>query len=201
MTFQQPALLFGLIVVLALAGVYALAQRRRRKFTLRFTDVALLESVVGRRPGVRKHIPPLLFLLGAAGLVVAMAQPILNLEVARNDTSVMMVIDTSGSMDATDVSPNRLEAARQAARTLLNKLPSNARVGLVTFSSSPILAAPLSDNRDPVLAALDDLQAGGATATGDALSLAVQQLRPATPTSGAARAPAMIVLLTDGGTN
>lgn len=201
MSFQQPWLLLGLLLVLALVGVYLLAQRRRRKFTLLFTDVALLSSVVGRRPGYRKHLPPALFLLGAAALVVAMAQPILNLEVARNDASVMMVIDTSGSMDATDVSPNRLEAARQAARTLLNQLPSGDRAGLVTFSSSPVLAAPLSDSRDQVNAAIDSLVPGGATATGDALTLALQQLTQARTTAGAARAPAMIVLVTDGGWN
>jgi Ca-activated chloride channel family protein len=201
LSFQQPWLLLGLLLVLALVGVYLLAQRRRRKFTLLFTDVALLSSVVGRRPGYRKHLPPALFLLGAAALVVAMAQPILNLEVARNDASVMMVIDTSGSMDATDVSPNRLEAARQAARTLLNQLPSGDRAGLVTFSSSPVLAAPLSDSRDQVNAAIDSLVPGGATATGDALTLALQQLTQARTTAGAARAPAMIVLVTDGGWN
>ncbi|MFN2465489.1 MAG: VWA domain-containing protein [Candidatus Dormibacteria bacterium] len=202
MSFQQPLLLLGLVVVLGLLGVYLLAQRRRRRYTLLFTDVALLESVVGGRPGFRKHLPPALFLLGAAALVVAMAQPILNLEIARRDASVMLVIDTSGSMEATDVSPNRLEAARQAARTLVDQLPSGDRVGLVSFSSSPVLVAPLADNRDTVLSALENLQAGGATATGDALSLALHQLvqAKATATNGN-RPPAMIALLTDGGTN
>ncbi|MGI8608741.1 MAG: VWA domain-containing protein [Candidatus Dormibacteria bacterium] len=201
MTFQQPFLLFGLVAVALLAVLYILAQRRRKKFTLRFTDVALLESVVGRRPGRRRHVPPLLFLLGAAGLVVAIAQPVFNLEIARNDSSVMLIVDTSGSMDATDVQPTRLEAARTAAHSLINQLPSNARVGLVSFASSPVLQAPLTDNRETVATALDNLQAGGATDTGDALQLAVQQLTSGTRTKGAGRTPALIVLLTDGVTN
>ena len=202
MSFAQPALLFALLGVLVLAGFYALAQRRRRKFTLRFTDVALLSSVVGRRPGIRKHVAPFLFLLGAAALVVAMAGPILNLEVARDDASVLLVIDTSGSMDATDVSPTRLEAARAAARTLVKQLPGNARVGLVSYSTYPVLAAPLTDNKDNMLAAVDSLQAQGGTATGDALTMAVQQLTSANqPQAGQPRSPSMIVLLTDGATN
>ena len=201
MSFQQPLLLLGLIVVAALVGLYLLAQRRRRKYTMRFTDVSLLASVVGSRPAIRKHIPPALFLLGAAALVVAMAQPVLNLEVARNDASVMLVIDTSGSMDASDVSPTRLDAARSAAHSLVDKLPNNARVGLIGFSTYPIVASPLTDNRDTVASAIDGLQAGGGTATGDALALAIKELTPATKTATNGAAPTMIVLLTDGVTN
>ena len=201
MIFQQPLLLLGLVVVAVLAGIYVLAQRRRKKFTLRFTDVALLESVVGKRPGRRRHLPPILFLLGAAGLVVAMAQPIFNLEIARNDSSVMLVIDTSGSMDATDVQPTRMEAARAAAHSLISELPSSARVGLVSFSSSPVMQAQLTDSRDTVSTALDNLQAGGATDTGDALQLAVDQLKASAQPQGSGHTPALIVLLTDGVTN
>jgi Ca-activated chloride channel family protein len=201
MILQQPAFLFGLLVVAALAGLYVFAQRRRRRYTMRFTDVALLQSVAGRGPGIRRHVPPALFLLGAAGLVMAAAQPLLYLEVASTDASVMLVIDTSGSMDAVDVQPTRLDAARSAAHTLIDHLPANTRIGLVSFSTSPILAAPLTDNRQSVLDAIDALQAGGATATGDALSLAVSQLSPTTTGATSSRPPAMIVLLTDGVTN
>ncbi|MDP9325316.1 MAG: VWA domain-containing protein [Candidatus Dormibacteraeota bacterium] len=202
MSFQQPALLFALLAIPVLSGLYVLAQRRRRKYALRFTDVSLLASVVGRRPAVRRHIPPALFLLGATALVVAMAQPVLNLEVARNDASVMLVIDTSGSMDASDVSPTRLDAAKKAAHNLIDQLPSNSRVGLIGFSTYPIVASTLTENRDTVLSALDALQAGGGTATGDALALAVKEQTPArgNPADGG-RPPTMIVLLTDGVTN
>jgi Ca-activated chloride channel family protein len=198
---KQPAFLFGLLGVAALAGLYVFAQRRRRRYAMRFTDVSLLQSVAGRGPGVRRHIPPALFLLGAAALVLAAAQPVLNLMVARNDASVMLVIDTSGSMDAVDVQPTRLEAARSAAHTLIDHLPANTRVGLVSFSTSPTLAAAMTDNRQDVITALDYLQAGGATATGDALSLAISQLTSTAQGATSSRPPAMIVLLTDGVTN
>jgi Ca-activated chloride channel family protein len=201
MTFGQPTLLFALLAIPLLVGFYLLAQRRRRKFTMRFTDVSLLASVVGRRPAVRKHIPPALFLLGTAALIVAAAQPILNLEVARNDAAVMLVIDTSGSMDAADVSPTRLDAAKSAAHKLIDQLPSNARVGLIGYSTFPAVASPVTDNRDLVLTALDSLQATGGTATGDALALAVKELKPATQNTANGRPPTMIVLLTDGVTN
>ena len=115
---------------------------------------------------------------------------------------MMLVVDVSGSMQATDVTPTRLEAARSAARTLIDQLPGNARVGLVSFDGSATLRSPLTDDRDQVRAALDGLQAGGGTAIGDGLSLAVQQLAPnAQAASPARRAPALIVLLTDGVSN
>lgn len=201
MSFRQPSLLLGLVLVAVLAALYVFAQRRRRQFTMRFTDVSLLQSVMGRQPGARRHFPPALFLLGAAGLVLAMAQPVLNLMVARNDASVMLVIDTSGSMDATDVLPTRLDAARAAAHNLITQLPGNARIGLVSFSTTPTVASSLTDNRADVQAAIDALQAGGATTTGDALLLALRQLSPVAHATSNGRAPAMIVLLTDGATN
>ena len=201
MIFKQPELLLGLLVVAFLAAAYLAARRRRQKFALRFSDVALLAAVARQGPQWRKHVPPVLYLLGATILVLGIAQPYLNLEVARNDASVMLVIDVSGSMQATDVQPTRLQAAQAAARSLINQLPSNDRIGLVSFNASATLAAPLSDSRDGVLAALDGLQAQGGTAIGDALALAVQQLQPAAGANTATRSPALIVLLTDGVSN
>ncbi len=202
MTFQQPLFLISLVAVPVLAGLYVLAQGRRRRFTLRFTNLALMQSVVGRRPNVRRHFPPFLFLLGAAALLLGLAGPILNLEVARSDASVMLVIDVSGSMQATDVQPTRLDAARSAAKTLIDQLPSNNRVGLVSFNGNARLDAALTDNRQTVLSALDGLVANGGTAIGSGLSLALEQLAPGSNrASGANRPAAMIVLLTDGVSN
>jgi Ca-activated chloride channel family protein len=203
MTFTQPLFLLALLAVPALAAAYVLAQRRRRQYTMRFTNLALLRSVAGSGPGVRRHVPPALFLLGAAALAIAMAGPILNLEVARNNASVMLVIDVSGSMQATDVQPTRLEAAQAAARTLVDQLPGNDRVGLVSFSSSATLMSPLTDNHEQVKAALDNLRANGGTAIGDGLALALQQFAPSSGASATRqqRAPAIIVLLTDGVSN
>jgi Ca-activated chloride channel homolog len=201
-TFQQPLFLLALVAVPLLVAGYLLSQRRRRRYTLRFTDLPLLGSVAARGPGLRRHVPPAVFLFGLGGLLLGLAGPVLNLEVARNNSSVMLVIDVSGSMAATDVQPTRLDAARSAARTLIEKLPANTKIGLISFNGSATVNAPLSDDRQSVAAALDGLQPGGSTAIGDALSLAVSQLAPGpAPASGARRQPAMIVLLTDGASN
>ncbi len=201
MSFQNPLWLLGLLVVPALAGLYLLMQGRRRAYAVRFTNLELLRSVVPHPPRFRRHLPPILFLLGIAGLLLAAAGPILNLEVARNQADVILVIDVSGSMQATDVQPSRLDAATTAARSLITALPVNARVGLVKFNERADLVAPLTDNRSDVTAALDTLRPGGGTAIGDGINLAVQQLGRRSAASAARQSPAMIVLLTDGSSN
>ena len=202
MSFLNPIWLPILIVIPVLALIYALAQRRRSIYAVRFTNLDLLASVVGKRPGIRRHVPTALFLLGITGLVLAAADPVLNLEVARNRASVMLVIDVSGSMDATDVFPTRLVAARSAARTLINQLPPNAEVGLVSFNTKATLQSPLSTNHDSVMSALDNLRANGGTAIGEGITAALDELaRSVATTPEASRPPAIIVLLTDGSNN
>ena len=202
MTFQNPVFLSILVLIPALALLYVVAQRRRGAYAVRFTNLDLLASVVGKRPGIRRHVPTALFLLGLTGLVLAAADPVLNLEVARNRASVMLVIDVSGSMQATDVLPTRLEAARSAARKLLQQLPANAQVGLVSFNSAASLVTPLTGNRDTVSAALDSLRPNGGTAIGEGISAALEELAKANAaTPGTAKPPGMIVLLTDGSSN
>jgi Ca-activated chloride channel family protein len=197
-----PLFLLGLLAIPVLLAGYLVAQRRRRAFTLRFTNLQLLRSVVSRSPGFRRHVPPALFLLGAAGMLLGMAVPILNLEVERSGADVVLVIDVSGSMQATDVTPTRLDAAKSAATSLVDQLPSGDRVALVSFSTQATLRQGLTSNRDAVKAAISSLTAGGGTALGDALSVALNQLDPTARTaSGARPRPAMIVVLTDGVSN
>jgi Ca-activated chloride channel homolog len=202
MTFQNPVFLSILVLIPALALLYVFAQRRRGAYAVRFTNLDLLASVVGKRPGIRRHVPTALFLIGLTGLILAAAHPVLNLEVARNRANVMLVIDVSGSMQATDVLPTRLEAARSAGRKLLQQLPANAQVGLVSFNSAASLVTPLTGNRDTVGAALDSLRPNGGTAIGEGISAALEELAKANAaTPGTAKPPAMIVLLTDGSSN
>jgi len=201
-TFQNPTYLPFLLLLPVLALLYVLMQRRRSRYAVRFTNLELLASVVGRRPGIRRHVPTALFLLGLTGLVLAASHPLLNLEVARNRASVMLVIDVSGSMDATDVLPTRLEAARSAARTLINQLPPNAEVGLVTFNTKATLLSPLTTDRSALFTSLDSLRAGGGTAIGDGITAALDELaRSVATTPEASRPPAIIVVLTDGASN
>ena len=168
---------------------------------VRFTNLDLLSKVVPRGPGVRRHLPTTLFLLGLAGLMVAAAQPVLNLEVARSRSDVVLVIDVSGSMAATDVQPSRMAAARSAARTLIDQLPPSARVGLVSFDERASLISALTTDRGAVENALNTLRPNGNTAIGDGLELALQQVTVGRTASAARQAPALIVLLTDGSSN
>ena len=216
MTFEWPMLLWGLLLVPILLGLYVLAQRRRRRYTLRFTNLDLLAEVVGRGPGIRRHIPPLLYLLGLAVMLVSLARPQAVIAVPRDTTTVMLVIDVSRSMAATDLPPNRLAAAKQAAQAYLDAVPENKRVGLVSFSSSASLSAAATDDHASVSRAIDNLVMGQGTAIGDGLNLALDHLLQQaastdgdTATDGAAApgpdgesdeqgAPGLVVLLSDG---
>src|SRR5712692_7983479 len=121
-------------------------QRQRRRYAVRFTNLALLREVVGRGPGLWRHVPPILFLLGLAALLVSLARPSLVLAVPRDQASVMLVLDVSGSMDARDLRPTRLGAARLAARKLVDGLPSGAQVGVVAFSDRASVREHLSND-------------------------------------------------------
>jgi Ca-activated chloride channel family protein len=201
MTFAWPTALVALGLVPLLVAGYILAQRRRRAYTLRFTNLALLRDVAGRGPGLRRHVPPALFMLGLAALLFSLARPSLVLAVPRDETSVMLVLDVSGSMAATDLQPTRLAAATQAAKNLIAALPSGAQVGVVAFSQSASVVAPLSSDPTRAMRALDNLTANGGTAIGDGLETALNQLALRPADSQGERAPAVAVLLSDGESN
>ena len=177
MTFEWPLLLWSLALVPIMLGLYVAAQRRRRAYAVRFTNLSLLREVVGRRPGLRRHIPPIFFLLGLAVLLVALARPSTVIAVPRDGADVMLVIDVSGSMVATDLQPTRMEAAKQAAQKFVQALPEGTRVGLVSFSNRARLDAPLTRDHASVVSAIQRLQAEGGTAIGDGLGLALDVMQ------------------------
>jgi Ca-activated chloride channel family protein len=198
MSFEWPFLLYGLAFVPIMAALYALAQRRRRAYAVRFTNLSLLREVAPRRPAYRRHLPPLFFLLGMAALLLSLARPSAVIAVPRDQSSVMLVLDVSGSMSADDVQPDRMSAARQAAWTFVQALPEDAQVGLVSFSNAASVRASLGRDRDAVLRAIDALRPDGGTAIGEGLELALDQLarQPAGPDG--TRPPGLVVLLSDG---
>jgi Ca-activated chloride channel family protein len=200
-SFTTPLVLLALLALPLLLGLYILAQRRRRAYAVRFTNLALLGQVAGPGPGVRRHLPAAFFLLGVGGLLAGMAGPVAVLRLPRDQASVMIVIDVSGSMKATDVQPSRLEAARAAARSLIDELPGSAQVGLVSFNTAATLLVALTQDRSSVETALDGLHANGGTAIGDGIEAALDELsrHAAAPRPG--QHPWMIVLLTDGSSN
>jgi len=200
LTFQNPVALLALLLVPALIGLYWLAQRRRQRYAVRFTNLALPGQVAPRRPGARRPIPAALLLVALAGLLVSFAGPHARFSVAKDRASVMMVIDVSGSMSVADIQPSRIEAAKQAAQSLVNSLPSGASIGLVAFSSRADLLTPLGTDRQQLLPAISSLTPGGGTALGDGLMLALDQLEAASSQSSQPT-PSLIVLLTDGAAN
>src|SRR5688572_21144963 len=152
-SYEWPLLLWALALVPLLLLLSVLAQYRRRAYAMRFTNLALLREVVGRRPGLRRHIPPLFFLLGIGALLFSLARPSAVIAIPRDQSDVVLVVDTSGSMTATDLRPSRIVAARAAAEQFVQALPPNTRVGLVDFSSRARLASPLTRDRAVVLTA------------------------------------------------
>ncbi len=174
MTFAAPELLLGLLLVPLALGGYLLVQRRRSRYVVRFTNVDLLANLVPRQPRWRRHVPTALYLVAIGALSIALARPSMTLPVARQEATVMLAMDTSRSMLATDVSPSRLDAAKAAATTFVDQLPSGFRVGLVAFSTEArLVLAPTSD-RAALHQALDSLRADGGTALGDAIALSLQ---------------------------
>ncbi len=197
MSFREPLVLLALILVPAGWLLYLAFQRRRAKFAVRFTNLDLLANVVQRAPAWRRHIPPALYLLALTALVVALARPERTVEVPREQASVVLTTDVSGSMQATDVPPTRLQAARAAAERFLEQVPDAVRVGLVAFNQNARLAESPTTDRSAVRAAIATLQPSGGTATGEALALSLGVLTRQTDEEGR-RVPSAIILLSDG---
>jgi Ca-activated chloride channel homolog len=198
MTFEWPYVLAGMLLIPVLLVGYLLAQRRRRAYAVRFTNLALLSEVVGRGPGVRRHIPPALYLLGLLALLISLARPVAVLAVPREQSAVMLVMDVSGSMAADDLQPSRMEAAKQAARTFMSALPPHVSAGIVSFNTSTRVNAPLTRDHAAVLRAIEGLRPEGATAIGDGLALALDHLAQQPADEQGQRLPALVVLLSDG---
>jgi Ca-activated chloride channel family protein len=219
MTLLDPERLALVLLPIALAAVYLAIQRRRSRYALRFSSLELFDGVAPDRPGWRRHVAAAAYLAALLLLVFGMARPVLAMDVPAKPT-VMLAIDVSASMAATDVSPDRLAAAEAAAITFVDAMPSGSRVGLVAFAdSAQVLVSPTQD-LDRVRTAIRDLQLGQGTAIGEAIYTSLQQLPrnvAATPASaGASPSPSAssssaasstpngrsgaIVLLSDGST-
>ncbi|MBI4321058.1 MAG: VWA domain-containing protein [Chloroflexi bacterium] len=222
MSFLWFDMLWALLLVPVLILAYVLAQRRRRKYALRYASLSLVREALGRGPGIRRHIPPALFLIGMATMILAMARPVATVMLPSQQGTVILTVDVSGSMRAEDLKPNRIEAARSAARAFVEKQPKNVRIGVVSFSNNAsIVQAPTSD-REAVLAAINRLTLQRATAVGSGIltsldaifedpgprptpsrdSLAAPEPTPVrTPVPRGTYAPAIVVLLSDGQSN
>jgi Ca-activated chloride channel family protein len=211
---EWPGLLWTLLLVPVALAAYLLGQRRRSRYTVRFTNLDLLANVVSAKPGWRRHVPPALYLFALAALLVSLARPQALALVPKEQATVVLVMDVSGSMNATDVAPTRLVSSQRAAVAFIEELPEKFRVGIVSFASTAqTLTRPTTD-RVAVYEAIDSLHAEGATAMGDGIERALDVKRPPTPPSsgsaarpspsppaqqgGGDEAPLVVLLLSDG---
>lgn len=192
--FQRPALWVFALVPVALLVVYVLTQARRRRRLLRYS-----EGTVTQSPW--RHVPIAVSLLSLLLLTVALATPTHDMRIPRNRAVIMLVIDVSQSMRATDVPPNRLKAAAEAASQFAGQLTPGVNLGLVAFSGTPYLLVPPTPQHQATVEALKKLDFADSTATGEAIFTALHAISATAVVGGDKPPPARIVLLSDGGEN
>ncbi|MCW3004921.1 MAG: hypothetical protein JWQ20_4219 [Conexibacter sp.] len=198
MTFASPIWLLALLALpLAMLALWA-SRRRATRYAIRFPAASTLALAAGAVPAWRRYVPAALALAAMAALAMALAKPEHTVAVPVQGASVVLVTDHSGSMSATDVEPDRLTAAEQAATTFLDQLPKATRVGVVTYSDGPDGSRAPTLDREVIKQTLNAQAAAGATATGEALQVALGALAP--NGRAAARPVSAIVLLSDGKT-
>ena len=201
MTFQAPLWLLGLIAVVALVALYVVLQLRRKAYAARFTNVDLLGSLVPKRPGWRRHVAFGLLAAALAVLIASLAIPSTEVRVPRERATVVMAVDVSLSMQATDVQPTRFQAMQTAAKEFVDILPERINLGLVSFAGTATTVVPPTTDRLQVRNAIDNLDLAESTAIGEAVftSLtAIDNFQSSLGETGEEAPPARIVLLSDG---
>jgi len=198
--FEHAWFFLFLIAVVAIAALYVLVQVARHKRMLRFANMELLESVAPKRPSRWRHLPAILLVLSLLMFTVAMAGPTHDVRIPRNRAVVMLVIDVSQSMRATDVSPNRLAAAQEAAKQFADQLTPGINLGLIAYAGTATVLVSPTTNREASKNAIDKLQLADRTATGEGIFTALQAIATvgAVIGGGDEPPPARIVLMSDG---
>ena len=200
LTFLSRSRLWFLLLVAALIAAYVMMQMRRKEYAVRFTNLALLDSIAPKRPTWRRHIPATAFILAMIALVTAFAQPARPVKVPRERATVVMAIDVSLSMEATDIEPNRLIAAQEAAKSFVDLVPTRLNLGLVAFSGvAQVLVSPTTDHA-LLKRSIDNLQLGPRTAVGEAIFASLGSIATVASEPGQAPPPGRIVLMSDGET-
>jgi Ca-activated chloride channel family protein len=200
LTFLSRSRLWFLLVVAALAAAYVMMQLRRKDYAVRFTNLALLDAIAPKRPGWRRHVPATAFVLAMIALVTAFAQPARPVKVPRERATIVMAIDVSLSMEATDVEPNRLVAAQDAAKSFVDLVPNRLNLGLVAFSGvAQVLVSPTTDHA-LLKRSIDNLVLGPRTAVGEAIFASLGSIASVASEPGQPPPPGRIVLMSDGET-
>lgn len=206
MTFLSAGWLWLLILLVPLVATYVIMQGRRRRYAAQFTNLSLLEQVAPHRPGWRRHLTAALFCLTCLTLVLGLARPAMDVEVPRERATIMVAIDVSPSMAATDIQPDRFTAAQQAAEHFIGTLPERFNVGLVAFSANATVVSSPTQDHQAVIDSIDGLRMSPGTAIGEAVFSSLQSIESfdaeaSTAANGTETAPAAIVLLSDGENN
>ncbi|BCB82120.1 VWA domain-containing protein [Phytohabitans flavus] len=202
MSFESPLRLWLLVGVVAIAVLYLVLQRRRSRYAVRFTNLRLLDRVAPKRPAWRRHLPASLFLVMMALLVLGFARPSDDVRVQRERATVIVAVDVSLSMLATDVPPDRLTAAKSAARDFVEGLPKEFNVGLVGFAGNASVFVAPDTNREAMYGGIDRLAEGSAgeqgTAIGEAIYAALGSIQSLDAEAASEPPPARVVVLSDG---
>ena len=177
-TFMWPTLLWLLLALPLLVLVYVWLLKRKKKMALRFASLSIVREAMGKGPGVRRHIPPLLFLVALAAMLLAASRPFAVVVLPSQQETIMLAMDVSGSMRATDVAPSRIVAAQNAAKAFLAALPRDVKVGIVAFAGSAQVAQIPTLNREDLVSAIDRFQLQRATAIGNGIVLSLATLFP-----------------------
>ena len=196
MRFDWPLALAALAVLPVMVALYVDRDRRRVASQAEFGNPDLLPNVVDRSPGRLRYLPPLTLLVALVFMIVGVARPHATVSVPREEATIVLALDVSRSMKATDVEPTRLDAARVAAKTFLDEVPEKFRVGVVSFATRAAVGVAPTQDRALVTTALDTLKPGEGTAIGDAVALSVRVGQP--QAEGAQAPPRAIVLISDG---
>lgn len=204
MSFTWPLALVALAAVPVLVALYLDRDRRRVASQAEFGNPDLLPNTVEREPGRLRYLPPLIMLVALVFLIVGVARPHATVSVPREEATIVLAMDVSRSMKATDVEPTRLDAARTAAKTFLDEVPEKFRVGVVSFATRAAVGVAPTEDRELVVTALDTLTPGEGTAIGDAVALSLRVGRPPAGQAGQDGAeeeeapPRAVVVVSDG---
>jgi Ca-activated chloride channel family protein len=203
MSFTWPLALAALALLPIFVALYIDRDRRRVASQAEFGNPDLLPNVVDREPGRLRYLPPLILLTALVFMIVGVSRPHATVSVPREEATIVLAMDTSRSMKATDVEPTRLDAARVAAKTFLDEVPEKFRVGVVSFATRAVVGVAPTEDRELVATALDTLTPGEGTAIGDAVALSLRVGQPEAPAGTTEETdveipPRAIVLISDG---
>jgi Ca-activated chloride channel family protein len=176
--FLWPEFLALLLFIPLLALLYVWLLRRRKRLAVRYANLSLVKEALGRGPGWRRHVPPALFLMALAALLVAVARPTAVITLPSQHETIILAMDVSGSMRAADVEPNRLTASQVAAKAFVSEQPRSARIGVVSFAGTAALVQPPTQNREDIVAAIDRFQLQRGTAIGSGIIVSLAAIFP-----------------------